>query len=1272
MHWWRAFSKETFDQVPGRSWPWVRTRLFQWLIFCALLFLLGGVLKTTAKEPISSSKIPDVVREVSPNESVQDTPTGPQYGKAGRQIRFEQLSLEHGLSQSVVLGILQDSKGFLWFATQDGLNRYDGYEFVVYKHDSEDPTSISDSFAQAIFEDQDGVLWIGTNVGGLNRFDRETGTFTHYRHDPNDPNSLSNNDVQTIYQDREGTFWIGTQGGGLNRFDPQTETFAHYPFDAKDPAGLGSNNVLTLYQDREGRLWVGTAGGGLSQLDRETGTFVRYQNVPNDSHSLSNDVVQSILQDREGTLWVGTADGLNRFDPTDATFTSYHHDPNDAGSLSSNDVEVIHQDSTGELWLGTDGGGLNRFVPETESFTHLQHDPRDPYSLSIDSVESILEDREGILWFGTFGGGINKFNRRTEVFEHYRNNPDDANSLSQNIVWSIYKDPEGTLWIGTDSGGLNRFDRSTGTFARYQNDPNDPESLGGDTVWSIYRDPEGVFWVGSNAGLSRFTPESGAEAGKEKFVHDTMPPVLSIYQDHTDRIWLGTLGGGLFVSDGEDMLGQYQHDPRDPSSLSSNQVVTIFEDREGTIWVGTFNGGLNRFDRATETFTHYQNDPGDPRSLSHNTVLTICQDQGGTLWIGTLGGLDRFEAAPETFIHYREKDGLPNEVIYSILEDEETGHLWFSTNRGLSRFDPLTEDFENYDVDDGLQSNEFNMGSYTKGSDGEMFFGGINGFNAFYPSEIEDNPLIPPLVLTSLTQGGEAIDLEKAIDSVNEITLRWPNTFFEFEVAALSYVRPEKNQYAYILEGFRNETWNEINTRRYGRYTNLPGGTYTLRIRGSNNDGLWNEEGISLRITIVPPFWATWWFRGIAILALIVAGVTGYRLRVRSVEERSQELAALVKERTHEVEQRRRELEVLYRADEELYRYLHLDQVLQALVVTAIRILKAHKGSLLVWDKQRERLVMRASYGFNPETVQKMFTAAGEGVAGRVALTGQPFFVEDTHADPRVTWNVVEIEGIRAFVQVPIRVAGEVFGVFSADYLHPRTFTEDDHRLLLSLAERAAKAIENAQLYEQAQEMGIAEERQRLARELHDSVTQALYGVTLYAEATTRLLSSGEVAMATDHLQELRSTAQEALREMRLLIFELRPPALEKDGLAKALQTRLEAVEERAGLATSLNIDTCERLPLGMEEGLYRIAQEALNNALKHAQAHRVTVTLHQNRHSVIMEIVDDGVGFDPMTTQEYGLGLPGMEERVTKMGGKLDIDSRPGQGTHVRVEVPL
>jgi len=565
-----------------------------------------------------------------------------------------------------------------------------------------------------------------------------------------------------------------------------------------------------------------------------------------------------------------------------ATFVNYKHDPSIPWSLSDNTILSIYEDQSRLLWVGTFGGGLNQFGRAKEHFTHYQHDPNNLESLGDNRVFSIYEDpREAgkIFWLGTQGGLCRMNLEGKETFVNYKHDPNDPRSLIDNRIRSVYQDRLGVLWIGT-YGGLSRMngdELNRAAFTHYQHDPNDDSSLSHNRVWSIHESPKEagkVLWIGTFNGLNRF------DLTTKTFTH-------------------------------------YKHDPNNPRSLSDNYIRTIYEDRSGVLWLGTL-GGLNRFDRATKTFIHYKHDPNNPGSLSDNRVRSIHEDSnhGGMLWIGTSGGLNQFDRTTGIFKHYREKDGLPNDAVYGILEDDR-GYLWLSTNKGLAKFNPENETFRNYDVNDGLQGNEFNGGAYFKSRNGDFFFGGISGLNVFHPDSLQDNPHIPPIVITDFKIFNEAIrpgkarrfgkPLQSHITETEEIVLSYKENVFSFEFAALDFTFPQKNNYAYKMENF-DEDWIYSETRRFAMYTNLDPGEYVFRVKGSNNDGVWNEKGAAIKITITPPFWQTWWFRIVAGASVLALAFGWYRNRIKNIETQKKKLEIQVEEKTREIRQTQAQL----------------------------------------------------------------------------------------------------------------------------------------------------------------------------------------------------------------------------------------------------------------------------------------------------------------------------------------------------------------------------
>ncbi|HEY9606736.1 MAG TPA: two-component regulator propeller domain-containing protein [Allocoleopsis sp.] len=568
-------------------------------------------------------------------------------------------------------------------------------------------------------------------------------------------------------------------------------------------------------------------------------------------------------------------------------------------------MSVISEDEFGNLWLATSswygnsyGMGLDKFTPKTGEFSHYTNEPANPKSLSENIVSYILIDNYGILWIGTGFSGINKFDTKPNRFIHYKHENTNKNSLADNHIGSIYEDKKGAIWIGTFNGGLDRFERGSQKFVHYKHESNNSNSLSSNNIWSIYEDSYGLLWVGTfDGGLNQLNNKTGS------FIHYTKNSdnpyslndnaIVSILEDHLGNLWIGTFSGGLnkFNRKTRQFI-HYKNDPNNTKSLSDNNVFSIYEDKKGNLWLGTWSGGLNKFNRDTGEFTRYTHNSNNPNSLSYDRVLALYEYPVGTLWIGTFGGgLDKFDIATETFTHYTVADGLPNNSVVGILSDDE-GNLWLSTGKGLSKFNPKTEKFRNYDVSDGLQGNEFDgIKAHFRSKTGEMFFGGLNGFNAFYPDRVKDNPHIPPIVLTDFKKLNKSIKLDRAISETKEIKLSYKDKFIGFEFAALDYTNPQKNQYAYKLEGF-DKDWIHAGNQRTATYTNLDGGTYIFRVKGSNNDGIWNETGTSIAIIISPPPWKTWWAYTLYVLALIVA-VLGYiRWRTHTQERENAILRA--------------------------------------------------------------------------------------------------------------------------------------------------------------------------------------------------------------------------------------------------------------------------------------------------------------------------------------------------------------------------------------------
>lgn len=815
-------------------------------------------------------------------------------------IKFHHLSLEHGLSQSSGHVIYQDSQGLMWIGTQDGLNRYDGYRFTVFRHQTEDSTSISSNDIRSIFEDTNGNLWIGTNGGGLNLFDRNTDSFKSYEADDNDPRSLPTNTIHVIYEDRLGRLWVATEEG-LALMDVKAERFKVFLFNKTKKSD--ENRVSSIFQDSRNILWVGTSGGGLKYFSG--GKFYTY-NLDNSDVAVQD--IRCIIEDKNKKLWIGTkGDGLRVLDPVTKVTRIFRHDPNDKTGISDNSIFSLLEDRGGMIWVGTEGGGLNLFDEEKNSFHHFKHDVNDHLSLSNNSIYSIFENDAGDLWIGAYAGGINIIERKNKKFKHLNHHFLQENSLSNNSVLSFLEDSKGTIWVGTDGGGINIFNRKNNNFNHIKHDPSDPYSLSNAVVLSLFEDKKGRIWVGTyRGGLNMLDLETRKFV---RFKNDKDNPaslssnsVYAIYEDSHEDIWIGTNGGGLNRFDPEKGTFEvYKTQREDSTSLPSNDVRVILEDSKGNLWVGTYNGGLSKFNRDKSNFTVYTSDNS---KLSNNIIVSMCEDKSGRLWVGTKGGgLNLLNPETETFTHFREREGLPNDVIYGIQEDN-SGKLWLSTNKGISRFDLQNKSFRNFELEDGLQNYEFNQGASYKTRSGEMWFGGINGLNYFHPDKVNNNSTVPKIILTdfqifnkSLSLKDQNSPLKEHISQAKEIVLKHSHSVFSIEFAALTYSINPQVKYAYKLDGFDKE-WNFIGKRRIATYTNLPPGIYKFTVKASTSDNVWSEEYGSLTLKILPPFWKTWWFLSVSILFLSGLIIVIHFIRLNSVRKSNILLQKTIDERT--------------------------------------------------------------------------------------------------------------------------------------------------------------------------------------------------------------------------------------------------------------------------------------------------------------------------------------------------------------------------------------
>lgn len=819
--------------------------------------------------------------------------------------KFRRLTTDQGLSQSHISSILKDRKGFMWFASEDGLNKYDGYKFTHYKHDPENKNSIIESFVLDLLEDKKGNLWVATERG-LDRLDSEKDQFVHYSY------GGARMSVNTLFSDSKNRLWLGTDHG-LLLFNPQESSFKLYQQEYRKSKGR-YDFITSIAEDHKGILWVGTEGG-LFVLDPASKKFAAYQGLPGGKNDIGTDWIKALHVDRNGNLWVGThGNGLSRFNFVENSFHNFLHDPGDPSSLAHNDILSFMEQKNGDLWVGTENGGISVFNPRSQRFTTYVNDVNDASSLSNNSVYCIYQDNAQNIWIGTYSGGINFLPKFGPKFQSYTQKVNTANSLSNSTVLSICGDRTGdNIWIGTDGGGLNLFNRKTKTFSFFRHDDKDPGSISNDYVLSVVWLTNDVLALGfHNGGFDLFNVKTGRSTHHLPKENDpnslSISDVNNLFTDRDGNLWIGTWKGGLnFYDVKNNVYRHYRHKPSDKNSLSADIVTTVFQDKKGDIWVGTFNG-LNLMNSARTGFKRYQSDPNNPKSIANDNVQSIIEGENGNLWLGTVGGgICYFDKSTQAFTSFTENNGLASNVVFAIQKDKNND-LWLSTNRGISRFNPKSRAFRNFGISDGLPGNEFRDNSRFQAIDGQLFFGGINGFITFYPDSLRYNDFVPPVYLTNLlifnkqaSITNEDRTVPKQISEAKTITLDYSQSVVTFEFAALNFNVPEKNQYAYKLEGF-DKNWNYSGNKRTATYTNLDPATYVFLVKGSNNDGLWNTKGVAVTLIVRPPFWLTWWFKLASALAVIGLIAAFYNVRTYTIRKQKSDLEKQIHERTTQLE----------------------------------------------------------------------------------------------------------------------------------------------------------------------------------------------------------------------------------------------------------------------------------------------------------------------------------------------------------------------------------
>lgn len=842
---------------------------------------------------------------------------------------LEPLEPDSGISSDIIQCSLQDRRGYLWFGTLNGLNRYDGYGMKVYLHEPGKPGSLSDSVINCLLEDGDGVLWIGTEKG-LHRFEESSETFTfiepgekergnplrtrmlklfedrggtvwaaamngnifkvnkkslrskRYVLEPGTEEEKNVRFIYCFYEDKNGTLWIG-HTSGLACYDKKKDGFVRCALENGKPGITAGKHITSIHEDAHGNMLFGTVRNGLYVFDKAAGVF---RHIPHDASKRfnpDNNEVTSIAGDKRGNIWLGTANGIHTVDWESGTYSHYLlktlRPVETGGNPNANTIGLIRRDRGGSLWFLTQGAGNFR----------LDSDSGKLYRYRFAGVRGkvitscFFQDRSGVLWFGTFGHGVFKYDPQRSQFKHFGPYDVENPGLSHPIVGSILQDRDGQLWFGTYGGGLNRWEKETGRFIHYKHGEKVPGSISGNFISCLARDRDGNLWAGELfSGLNRMNPGTGTFT---RFRHDPADPgslggngVVSLLVDGSGTLWIGTGASGISRLDpGSSRFISYRPQPGNPGSIGGGRVYWFLEDQDGHFWVATYNG-LYLMDRQKGTFKRFGNEPGNTGTLSDQRVVHIMQDRKGNLWISTFFGLNCYNPKTRAITRYVDKQSGTLGLICGVVEDSK-GNLWYSCGSGLTMYNPGTREFYRYPVNDGRYGKDFTRGAVYKDLDGQLFFGGSYGFVRFLPGKIKRNAYVPPVIISECKRFGKSVTFDKPLPDLDRVEFSYDDAFISFQFAALSFSNSKNNRYAYKLEGM-HDRWIPLGTRRSIDFAGLNPGSYTLKVKGSNSSGVWNEQGASLDIIIHPPFWQTWWFRGIIVLLVLAGALFWHRKRM--------------------------------------------------------------------------------------------------------------------------------------------------------------------------------------------------------------------------------------------------------------------------------------------------------------------------------------------------------------------------------------------------------
>ncbi|HAQ17709.1 MAG TPA: hypothetical protein DCR40_00565, partial [Prolixibacteraceae bacterium] len=820
-----------------------------------------------------------------------------------QQYIFTYYSIDNGLSQSVVNCIYQDSKGYIWMGTQNGLNRFNGETFDVYTYNPVDSNSISNNWIFAITEDSSGNLWIGTK-GGLNQYVTSQNKFKRISYRTDFPFDVTRYTYDLICL-KDGKILINTPPV-ISIYDPVQKSFTHFQSKLTYDGAVKDVKIPVL-EDGDGQIWIGSTKG-LTRFSLQTKEFIYFPFNDKSGHLIEDVNITSLFKDKKGKLWVGTTSGLFNYNPASRHFeeSRFSIPSSDEFPFHNTCIRSILEDKHGNLIVGTEGNGLYVLSLYSQNPVTIQNYRTQNSAIGHNIVQPLLIDRSENLWIGTLQG-MSKTDLKKKKFNILQNsNSPNSLNLLGNVIASIYKDDEGILWVGNWGQGLNRINRNTREVEHFSTQLTGNHHISNDFVHVIFEDADHHIWIGTRNGIAIYDkPRNQFIPWYEYFRNPTLPTfknvrISVIIQDKSFNYWIGTQNGLYKIDLKNSVVEVFQEELDINHQISGNLIYCLLEDSDGLIWIATVSG-LDVYNPVTRKMKHFRK---EEKGLSDDFIISLCEDNKGRIWIGTSTYVNVFNKKDSTFTYYSQEHGLPNNRIFEIIKDKKDG-LWFATGKGLCRFDEKQNTFQSFTLEDGLQSLEFNLRAAYACNDGEMLMGGMNGLNAFYPDSISKNPYVPNLVFTAfyITKGTskEYINLAET----PEVVLNHAVNSFTIEFAALEYTNPQKNNYSYQMEGISDE-WVDIGNRKFVPFSALQPGEYTFKVKGSNNDGVWNNQEISMGIIVLPPWWKSIYAYILYLVLIVLAIVAFIKMRERKLKHDKKILKQKVKERTLQIEEKNR------------------------------------------------------------------------------------------------------------------------------------------------------------------------------------------------------------------------------------------------------------------------------------------------------------------------------------------------------------------------------